>query len=79
MRLAISLAAQGPPADVRAVLRQLEAGARVDFTGYWVSVVSEDWRWRMITPAKGDYANIPVNAAGRKLRTHGIPRRIRRR
>jgi hypothetical protein len=32
-----------------------------------VSVVSEDWRWRMITPPKGDYANIPLNAEGRKI------------
>jgi hypothetical protein len=43
------------------------AAAPVDFTGNWVSVVSEDWRWRMITPPKGDYANIPLNAAGRKI------------
>jgi hypothetical protein len=43
------------------------ASAPVDFTGNWVSVVSEDWRWRMITPPKGDYANIPLNAAARKI------------
>src|SRR5438094_2647688 len=43
------------------------AAAPVDFTGYWVSVVSEDWRWRMVTPAKGDFASIPLNAEGRKL------------
>lgn len=41
--------------------------APVDFTGQWVSVISEDWRWRMITPPKGDYANIPLNAEGRKI------------
>ena len=39
----------------------------MDFTGNWVSVVSEDWRWRMITPPKGDYANIPLNAVARKI------------
>jgi hypothetical protein len=49
----------GPPPTPR-------AAAPVDFTGNWVSVVSEDWRWRMITPPKGDYANIPLNAAARK-------------
>ncbi|MGA2715127.1 MAG: hypothetical protein ABSG41_18665 [Bryobacteraceae bacterium] len=37
-----------------------------DLTGYWVSVVTEDWRWRMVTPAKGDYASVPLNQAGRK-------------
>lgn len=49
-----------PPANPR-------TAAPVDFTGTWVSVVSEDWRWRMITPPKGDYANIPLNATGRKV------------
>src|SRR6267143_5224181 len=38
-----------------------------DFTGYWVSVVTEDWLYRMVTPAKGDYASVPLNAEGRKV------------
>jgi hypothetical protein len=41
------------------------AAAPVDLTGYWVSLVTEDWRYRMITPAKGDYASVPLNQAGR--------------
>ncbi len=41
-------------------------GAPIDLTGYWVSVVTEDWRFRMMTPAKGDYPSIPLNAEGRK-------------
>ena len=41
------------------------AAAPVDLTGYWVSVISEDWRWRMVTPARGDYVNLPLNAEGR--------------
>ena len=40
------------------------ASAPVDLTGYWVSVVTEDWRYRMITPAKGDHPSIPLNAEG---------------
>jgi hypothetical protein len=31
-----------------------------------VAIISEDWRWRMITPAKGDYASIPLSVAGKK-------------
>jgi hypothetical protein len=31
----------------------------VDLTGYWVSLVTEDWRWRMKVPDKGDVASIP--------------------
>jgi hypothetical protein len=42
-------------------------GARVDLTGYWVSIVTEDWRFRMITPPKGDFASVPLNAEGRKV------------
>jgi hypothetical protein len=40
----------------------------VDFTGTWVSVVTEDWRWRMVTAPKDGsaVASIPVNAEGRK-------------
>src|SRR5205809_2993773 len=41
--------------------------APVDLTGYWVSIVTEDWRYRMITPAKGDHPSQPLNAAGAKL------------
>ena len=35
-------------------------------TGYWVSVVGEDWRWRAF-PQKGDYGAVPVNAAARRI------------
>jgi hypothetical protein len=41
--------------------------AAIDLTGYWVSVVVEDWKWRMVTPKKGIYEAIPLNAAGRKV------------
>jgi hypothetical protein len=41
--------------------------APVDLTGQWVAIVNEDWRWRMITPPKGDYASVPLNAEGRRV------------
>jgi len=44
-----------------------EAGAPEDLTGYWVSVVTEDWRFRMVTPPKGDYSSLPLNPEGRKV------------
>jgi len=43
------------------------AGAPIDLTGYWVSMVTQDWRLRMFTPPKGDYAGIPLNADARKI------------
>ena len=42
-------------------------GAFIDLTGQWVSVITEDWRWRMVTPPKGDTASVPLNPAGRKF------------
>ena len=42
-----------------------KAAARVDLTGYWVSLVTEDWRHRMFTPPKGDYESVPLSPAGR--------------
>jgi hypothetical protein len=41
--------------------------APLDLTGYWVSVVTEDWRFRMIVPDKGDYASMPLTPEARKV------------
>src|SRR2546422_8427032 len=38
--------------------------APIDLTGYWVSIVTEDWRFRMVTPPKGDFASVPLNQEG---------------
>jgi len=43
------------------------ASAPIDLTGYWVAVVSEDWRHRMTTPRKGDFESVPLNAEGRRV------------
>ena len=43
-----------------------QPSAPIDVTGYWVSVVTEDWRWRMATPPKGDYQSLPLNQAARQ-------------
>ena len=58
-----ALAQPRPPANPPA---SAKAGAPIDLTGYWVSVVSEDWRHRMATPRKGDYESLPLNANGRR-------------
>ena len=44
-----------------------KAAAPIDLTGYWVSVVTQDWRWRMVTPAKGDYQSIPITVEAKKV------------
>jgi hypothetical protein len=52
-------AAAGPPPTP-------QAAAPIDLTGYWESYVNEDWLLRMVTPRKGDYQTLPLNAEGRK-------------
>src|SRR5271166_5393910 len=50
----------GPPASPK-------AAAPIDLTGYWVSIITEDWRYRMVTPAPGDYQGVPMTAAAVKI------------
>jgi hypothetical protein len=61
---------QGPPAGQRGATTQTaRAAAPIDLTGYWVAVVSEDWRHRIATPRKGDYESLmPIfTAEGRRV------------
>jgi len=59
--LGASLAAQQPaPGTPRGL-------APIDLTGNWVSIVTEDWRFRMVTPPPKDYASVPLNAAARAI------------
>jgi hypothetical protein len=44
-----------------------KAASPIDLTGYWVSVVTQDWRWRMVTPAKGDYESVPITVEAKKI------------
>jgi hypothetical protein len=55
-----ALAQRSGPAPTSA-----RAGAPIDLTGYWVAVVTEDWRHRMATPRNGDYESVPLNSEGR--------------
>jgi hypothetical protein len=61
------------PADVAAQRGNIQpattarAAAPIDLTGYWVAEITEDWRWRMVTPARGDYQSIPITPAAQKV------------
>jgi hypothetical protein len=44
-----------------------KAAAPIDLTGYWVSVVTEDWRYRMVTPTRGDYQGVPMTPDAVKM------------
>ncbi len=55
--------AGGPVAPATA-----KAAAPVDLTGYWVSIVTEDWENRMTTPPKGNRASMPgLTPAGNEI------------
>ncbi len=63
---AVATAAQ-PPAAAPQPPDSPKAGANIDLTGYWVAFVTEDWRHRMITPPKGDFAAVPLNPEGMRV------------
>jgi hypothetical protein len=63
--LAVDVAAQTQGG--RGAARSARADAPIDLTGQWVAIISEDWRWRMITPAKGDIVSIPLNVQGQQV------------
>ena len=49
-----------PPATAK-------AAAPIDITGHWVSLITDDWVYRMITPAKGDVSYVPLNPEGPRV------------
>jgi hypothetical protein len=55
------------PVAKSAAQKSAREEAPIDLTGYWTAVVTQDWRWRMVTPKKGDFPGIPLNPEGRKL------------
>jgi len=60
LRAQFGFAPPGPPANPK-------ASAPEDLTGYWVSIVTEDWRYRMMTPNKGDYPGIILTPEGQRI------------
>jgi len=61
------LAALGVVTGTAAQTPSAAQRAPYDLTGTWVSVVTEDWRWRMLTPPRGDYASVPMTPAARAM------------
>src|SRR5262245_28393592 len=60
----------GPPTPISP-----RASAPVDLTGQWVSLVTEDWRYRQFTPPKGDYGSLPLLPTARKIADNWDPAR----
>ena len=51
------------------------ASSPADLTGYWVAVITEDWRLRMTTAAKGDFESLPLNAEGARVGNQWDPQK----
>ncbi len=49
----------GPPPPAK-------QAAPFDPTGYWVSIIVDEWRFR-VTPQKGDISYLPINATARRI------------
>jgi hypothetical protein len=60
-------AGQAPAVPQPTARLSAKAEAPIDLTGYWVSIITEDWRWRMVTPPKGDYMSIPINEEAKRV------------
>jgi hypothetical protein len=43
-----------------------KAAAPIDLTGYWVSIIVDEWRFR-VDPQKGDVPYLPINPAARRI------------
>ena len=63
----VALHGQAPAAQPPQAAPTARDLAPIDLTGYWVSVVTEDWRYRMVMPLKGDYGSVPLNGEGRRV------------
>jgi hypothetical protein len=64
---AVAVTAQGRGEQPAQPAPTPRAAAPIDLTGYWAAIVNEDWRWRMVTPPKGDYASLPLTDEARKI------------
>ena len=58
---------RGGQAPAAARGRVSAADAPFDPTGYWVSLVSDEWRYRMLTPPKGNVDYVMLNQEGRRV------------
>jgi hypothetical protein len=59
--------AQGIGAQTSEQVATARSSAPVDLTGNWVSLITENWRFRMVTAPIGDLTNIPLTPEGMRV------------
>jgi len=62
----------GPPPPMPGPARDVSPW---DPTGQWVAIITEDWRFRMVTPHKNDYPGLPLTATARAVADAWDPQR----
>src|SRR5215510_1280733 len=67
LALPVLVSAQGRGGRGGQAAASPQAAAPIDLTGYWVSLVTDNWTYRVITPPKGDYLYLPLNTEGRRV------------
>jgi hypothetical protein len=60
-------AAAPPKASAPKPTPEAQTPLGFDLPGYWVSIVTQNWRFRMIVPGRGEYVEIPLNLAAKKF------------
>ena len=58
-------------APARPAAQSPRAAAPIDLAGQWVAIINEEWRWRMVTPPKGDYASVAAVMSAEARRVAG--------
>lgn len=62
-----------PPSGPPSAPRNARESAPIDLTGQWVSIVTEDWRFRMVTPPAGDLEGFNLTPAAAAIATAWDP------
>lgn len=63
----VSLRAQSPATESPPPTSSARQDAPIDLTGYWVSIVTQNWRFRMVVPGRGEYSGVPLNLAAKEF------------
>jgi hypothetical protein len=65
--IAVGAQAQGRGGRGGQATASAQSVAPIDMTGYWVSLITDNWTYRVITPPKGDYLYLPLNPEARRV------------
>ena len=63
----MGLWAQQPAAPHEIHMMSAQAEAPFDPTGYWVSMITHDWLFRMVVPQRGQYTDVPITLKAKEF------------